>query len=134
MKLKFSYNLEFQCLVISEIIFALIYVRVTLYRHNMSVCFYCSVCVISPVAVFYFTQRCHTVTVPEGAVGVRMWVFCFIYTSFELLIMVMMLCVTDCLWRCKRAHRSPGDTAWVSTWGGKDQGVDRSNGSKLIFQ
>lgn len=25
-----------------------------------------------------------THTVPEGAVGVGMWVFCFIYTSFEL--------------------------------------------------
>ena len=30
------------------------------------------------------TRRCHTLTEPEGAVGVRMWAFCFIHTSFEL--------------------------------------------------
>lgn len=30
------------------------------------------------------THRCHTLTEPEGAVGVRMWVFCFIHDSFEL--------------------------------------------------
>lgn len=34
--------------------------------------------------VFSFAHRCYVLAVPEGAVGVGMWAFCFIHTSFEL--------------------------------------------------
>lgn len=49
---------------------------------RVSLC--CSVCVICQLAVFQFAHRCHTSTMPEGIVGVGVWVFCFIYTSQEL--------------------------------------------------
>lgn len=73
------------CHVILEIIFVQICVRVVLtysYVHMLMLLCVCNILVGNVLVCTYC--RCHTSTVPEGAVGVGMWVFCFKYTSFKL--------------------------------------------------
>lgn len=41
-------------------------------------------CVCCSRIDFQSAHRCHALTEPEAAVGVRKWVFCFIHASFEL--------------------------------------------------